>query len=266
MEKHPLVESIDWQKYKNFAAFLAQESGKVITPFFNNSELSVEIKSDNSPVTVADRNAEQVMRDHIRRVFPEHGVVGEEFGSENESAEFVWFLDPIDGTFSFVHGCPLFATLICLVHRGNPAIGVIHQPILDLLCVGDNLQTTLNGKKVEMRAQGQLSKATLLATDIGSIERHKSYSAFEQLRRRVKSFRTWGDAYGYLLLAGGHADIMLDPIMKQWDLMALIPVIRGAGGVISTWEGKSPVAGNSCVAANKQLHQKVIDLLNSGTQ
>ena len=246
-----------------FMERLAAASGEVIRPWFAAADLDVELKGDRSPVTQADREAEAVMRDLIGRRYPQHGIVGEEFGTENDGAQFVWVLDPIDGTISFASGCPLFGTLIGLLHEGKPVLGAIHQPVLEQLCVGDNTSTTLNGRTVKLRPCARLDEATLLATDLGNIARHQNYERFEALRGRTRLFRTWGDCFGYLLLAGGGADVMLDPIMNPWDLLPLIPVIRGAGGVITTWTGKDAADGASCVAANEALHPQVIELLNA---
>ena len=250
------------EEHVRFIHRLADESAKVIKPYFTVMNIEVEIKEDETPVTFADRQAEALMRDLIRREFPNHGIIGEEYGSENGDAEFVWILDPIDGTISFATGCPLFGTLICLLHEDRPILGAINQPILDLLCLGDNHRTSVNGSRVQMRKVAELAEATLLTTDVLSISEYQDGSGFEHLSQRVKYLRTWGDCYGYLLLACGGADIMLDPIMNPWDILPVIPIIQGAGGVISTWAGGDAVHGTSCVAANKQLHPIVTEILN----
>ena len=242
-------------EFITFMRKLADESAQVIKPYFAAVNLEVEAKADGTPVTLADRGAEEVMRRLIRKEFPSHGIIGEEFGIENEVAEFVWVLDPIDGTISFVSGCPLFGTLICLLHEG--------QPILDLLCIGDNNQTTVNGDLVQMREMDRLSEATLLATDISAIAKYQEREGFENLLRETKLFRTWGDCYGYLLLASGWADIMLDPVMNPWDILPVIPIIQGASGIITSWDGGDASRGDSCVAATKNLHSLVLEILNN---
>lgn len=245
---------------------LAVKSAEVIRPYFANPDLEVERKADLSPVTQADREGEAVMRDLIHRAYPQHGILGEEFGPENTSAEFVWVLDPIDGTISFARGCPLFGTLIGLLHASVPILGSIHQPVLQQLCMGHAGETTLNGRPVRLREVTQLEDATLLTTDIKAIAKYQNQAGFDRLLAHTRLFRTWGDCYGYLLLAAGGADIMLDPIMNPWDILPLIPVIQGANGVITTWMGTDAATGNSCVAANKTLHARVIDLLHSESQ
>jgi histidinol phosphatase-like enzyme (inositol monophosphatase family) len=245
-----------------FARQLALDSADVINRSVG-TPIDVELKGDLSPVTETDRRAEETMRARIRRRYPEHGVIGEEFGNEKEDAEFVWTLDPIDGTISFVSGCPLFGTLIGLLHRGKPVLGAIHQPLLGQLCIGNGRRTMLNGQVVRVRETTDLSRATLLTTDLKYVGAHQDRRGFERLVAGTGLFRTWGDCYGYLLVARGRADIMLDPIMSPWDLIPLIPIIRGSGGVITSWTGEDPLDASSCVAAGRSIHSRVIELLNS---
>jgi histidinol phosphatase-like enzyme (inositol monophosphatase family) len=251
------------KEFTEFIRALAEKSGEVIKPYFVKADLAVDLKEDQTPVTQADREAEAVMREEIRKAYPHHGLLGEEFGAENASAEFVWTLDPIDGTISFASGCPLFGTLIGLLHAGRPILGAIHQPILNQLCIGDNTDTTINGRVVRLRQVQHLSEAILLTTDIASIAKYQKQEGFERLLGQTHLFRTWGDCYGYLLVASGGADIMLDPIMNPWDILPLIPIIQGANGVITTWSGADASKGNSCVVANKALHPQVLEILNS---
>ena len=241
---------------------LAAQSGDFIRPFFGSPDLVVETKSDATPVTLADRGAEELMRGLIQKKFPSHGVMGEELGNDRADAEFVWVLDPIDGTKSFISGVPLWGTLIALLHRGQPVLGVIHQPILKQLMIGDDVTTTLNGRAVRVRPMARIEDATLLTTNVQSPAKYQNGPAFDSLAARAKLFRTWGDCYGYLLVAGGWADVMCDPIMNPWDIAALIPVIRGAGGIITDWQGRDPVNAKSIVAAGPALHASIIKALN----
>jgi len=251
------------KEFSDFMRTLAEKSGEVINPYFAQATIAVETKEDKTIVTQADREAETAMRRMIRKAYPQHGILGEEFGTENESAEFVWTLDPIDGTISFASGCPLFGTLIGLLHNGKPLLGAIHNPLLNQLCIGNNTETTLNGRAVKLRDTQQISKATLLTTDVAGIARYQNKNRFDKLLAQTHLFRTWGDCYGYLLVACGGADIMLDPIMNPWDILPLVPIIQGAGGVITTWSGGDAARGDSCVAANGFLHPKVLEILNS---
>jgi myo-inositol-1(or 4)-monophosphatase len=241
---------------------LARRSGEVILPYFAATGLHVEIKADETPVTAADRRAEELMRKLIRERFPDHGIVGEELGSERPEAEYVWLLDPIDGTKAFASACPLFGTLIALTHFGRPLLGAIHNPVLGQLLVGDGKTTQLNGRPSRVRPSRPLSDATFLCT-YPDVAPYQDQQAFQDLTRRARMFRTWGDCYGYLLLATGWADVMCDPIMNPWDIAALVPIVRGAGGVISDWQGNEAVSGASTVAASSaELHAQVIAALN----
>ena len=241
---------------------LAVRSGDFIRPLFANHDVAVESKSDNTPVTIADRGAEKLMREMISDRFPSHGIIGEEFGNEKPDAEWVWVLDPVDGTRSFAAGCPLFGTLIALKHAGEPVLGCIHQPVLRQMCIGDGETTTLNGNPVRVRQCESIEDAVLLGSDPLSPGKHQNGAAFDRLARRARLYRTWGDCYGYLLLSCGWADIMTDPIMNPWDIQALIPVVRGAGGVITDWQGGDPVNADSIVAAGPEIHAAVIEALN----
>jgi myo-inositol-1(or 4)-monophosphatase len=259
---HGFNTSVDSAPYRSFMTELAEKSADFIRPYFGAADLVVETKEDATPVTLADRGAEELMRKLINRTFPSHGIIGEEYGTERADAEFVWVLDPVDGTKSFAAGCPLFGTLIALLHQGQPVLGVIHQPILRQLMIGDGATTTLNGRTVRARTTSRIEDATFLTTNVHSPARHQNGPAFNALAARARLFRTWGDCYGYLLLAGGWADVMCDPIMNPWDIAALIPVVRGAGGVITDWRGGDPVNAKSIVAAGPALHASVIAALN----
>ena len=250
-------------KYKPFIKRLCLESAEVINPYFSSADLEVEKKEDNTPVTKADKEAEALIRKIINKEFPEHGIIGEEYGNENVDADFVWVLDPVDGTKSFASNVPLFGTLICLKYQGQPVLGAIHQSVLKQLVIGDGKSTTLNGKPVKVSSTKELKDATLLTTDSRRPANYKNGEKWEKLINQVNLFRTWGDAYGYLLAATGWADIMTDPILSEWDFAAMIPIVRGAGGIITNWEGGDPVGGNSVICGNPYLHPIVIEMLNS---
>ena len=250
--------------YRQFMIELAGMSGAFIRPHYGSTDLKVDLKADHTPVTVADRGAEELMRGHIRRRFPGHGVVGEEFGTDRGNAEFVWVLDPIDGTKSFTSAIPLFGTLIALLHQGQPLLGCIHQPILGQLMIGDGTSTTLNGSAVRTRAVARIEEATLLTTSPSSLLKLPGGRAYQALMERARLARTWGDCYGYLMVASGRADVMYDPIMNLWDIAALVPIIRGAGGVITDAKGGAAYpAANTVASANADLHRQVIEAMNA---
>ena len=255
--------SVELSPYRTFMLELARESGAFIRPYFLQPGVTVEIKPDQSPVTIADRGAEELLRARIAKKFPAHGIVGEEFGSERADAEFVWVLDPIDGTKAFITGLPLWGTLIALLHRGQPVLGCIHQPVLNQLVIGNGVTTELNGQRVRCRSTTRIEDATLLTSDPFNPEKYQDGARYDALARRARLVRTWGDCYGYLLLATGWADLCLDPIMNPWDIAALVPIIRGAGGVISDWQGGAAYpAASTVAAATPELHAQVIAALS----
>lgn len=253
------------EPFVSFIRELADASAKVILPYYGARDMGLELKGDSSPVTLADRGAEKVMREMIQARFPDHGIVGEEFGTERGDAEYVWVLDPVDGTKSFILAVPLFGTLIGLMHRGKPIVGCINQPVLGQLMIGDGNTTTLNGKPVRVRTCPSLSNATLLTTDPTYPAKYQNGAAFDALAQSVRLYRGFGDCYGYLMLCAGLIDVMVDPIMNPWDLLPLVPVLEGAGARITDWHGKpaNHMGANSGVACVPELHDEVIRLLNS---
>lgn len=248
-------------EFKKFIYYLANISANIIRPYFRTG-MNIEHKEDKSPVTVADKNAEEAMRKVIIEEYPEHGIVGEEFGSYKEDAEYKWVLDPIDGTKSFICGVLGFGTLIALLKNDEPILGAINQPILNEFLIGDNNTTFINNKPASVRNCNDISEAVLLTTDHINIEKYHNLEKFEKLIRKVRLYRSWGDCYGYYLLATGFADVMIDPIMSFWDTMALIPIIKGAGGIITDYKGDDPANGSSIIAASPGIHSQVIKWLN----
>ena len=260
----------DLRPFLDFTAELARASAEVIVPLFGARDCGLELKADDSPVTIADREAERVMRALIGEKFPDHGVIGEEFGAHNVGAEWVWVLDPVDGTRSFVAGVPLFGTLIGLLHRGRPVVGCVHQPVLNQLLLGDNRTTTLNGEIVRASSGDDLGRALLLTTDPLRPAKCHCSQRWGDLSCAVGTVRTWGDCYGFLMVATGRAEIMIDTRMMPWDIFPIVPCLRGAGAQISSWDGTpmpdfAPAQLTqkmlSCVASAPALHGRVIELL-----
>jgi myo-inositol-1(or 4)-monophosphatase len=256
----------------DFTAFigrLATASGETILPFFRTS-LSVDNKNtqDFDPVTEADRAAEAVMRRLIKQNFPQHGIVGEEFGTEREDAEYVWVLDPIDGTKSFISGFPIWGTLIALLHRGSPVYGMMHQPYIGERFSGDNGSARFQGannasRKLAVRRCASLKDATLFTTSprlMGDADREK----FHRVESDVRLTRYGGDCYSYCMLAAGHLDLVIETELKAYDIAALIPIVTGAGGVVTTWEGKPAQNGGRIVAAgDPRVHEAALKILNA---
>lgn len=245
-----------------FANTLADRAGDLLRDYHARADTPVEIKPDGSPVTIADKDCEKHLRAWIAEQFPAHGVIGEEFGEDRPDAEFVWILDPIDGTKSFIPRVPLYGLLFGLLYQGKPFLGVIEQPITRQRVVGDGQRTLYNGQPAQVSSQRELSQALLLTTDIKNVAKYQDNPAWQRLLQATGTFRTWGDCYGHLMVAAGHGDIMADPILNPWDLLPLIPVLQGAGATISDWKGGDPIASANIIAANPWLHEQVLTVLN----
>lgn len=216
---------------------LANAAGDVIRRYFRQ-KIAVDEKSDLTPVTIADREAETAMRRLIEARFPEHGILGEEHGRTRPDADYVWVLDPIDGTKSFISGIPLFGTLIALAWRGRPVLGVIDQPISRERWIGAaGRPSTLNGAAIRTRACTELGKATLYCTAPDMYEGEDA-AAFARLRAAVKLTRYGADCYAYAVLATGFVDFVVEGSLKPYDWSAAVPVIEGAGGVVTDWHGR----------------------------
>jgi histidinol-phosphatase len=255
----------------DFSAFvdeLAAVSGETIRPFFRTA-LSVEDKGGPGafdPVTAADHAAETAMRALIRRTFPDHGIVGEEFGGERPDAEYVWVLDPIDGTKSFISGMPAWGTLIALTRFGEPVYGTMNQPFIGERFSGDGGAAHYRGpagaRELHVRPCPRLSEAVLFTTS-PRLMNAADRKAFERVEEAVRLSRYGGDCYAYCMLASGHVDLVIETGLKPYDVLALVPIIAGAGGVITTWENGSPAAGGRIVAAgDRRVHAAALELLN----
>ena len=251
----------DHSALMEFIRLLAEESGALIRRYFR-SGYSVDSKTDETPVTIADRQAEERMRELIRQRYPSHGILGEEYGHHQPEAPFQWVLDPIDGTKNFISHGYLFGTLIALVHEQKALLGAIHQPILQDLLIGDGGTAWLNGDPVRVRACAGIEDAVFLTTDHYNVANFHNGPAFEKVAQRAALYRTWGDCHGYYLVAVGGADVMTDPVMNFWDRAALVPIIEGAGGRITDWQGGDPLYGNGVIASGGDIHEELIRLLN----
>lgn len=223
-------------RFVQLANALADAARPIAARYFR-TPVAIDDKTDNSPVTIADREAETAMRDLLTRHVPEHGVLGEEHGAVRIDAEYVWVLDPIDGTKAFITGLPIFGTLVALLHRGKPVMGIIDQPILKERWLGvDGERSTFNGQPISVRACPSLANAYMYST--APIMFPGAYEKpHETLTKKVKLFRWGGDCYAYGLLASGHVDLVVEASLKLYDFAALVPIIKGAGGLITDWRG-----------------------------
>ena len=250
----------------DLAVALADAAGAVVRRYFQTG-LDADDKADESPVTVADREAEAVMRALLAERAPGDGIIGEEHGRERTDAEYVWVLDPIDGTKAFLTGKPLFGTLVGLLHHGVPVLGIIDQPILGDRWLGVEGRPTLrNGRPVRVRACAGLGQARLSTTGpqyFTAAER----ALFDGLGARVKLLSYGGDCYQYGLVASGSLDLVVESGLKLHDFAALVPVITGAGGVITDWQGR-PLdvrsTGSVVAAGDARVHAAAIEALVEG--
>lgn len=250
------------------AGRMADESGKLLRRRFR-SELGFEDKADSTPVTATDREVEKILRRMIEAEYPAHGIVGEEFGAVRENADYVWVLDPIDGTAGFVTGKPLFGTLIGCVHKGVPLIGVIDHPALNERWVGGSgAPTTMNGKRARTRPCARISDAMLYATTPYMFVGGDAY-AFDTLCEAVKRPQFGADCYAYGLLASGFVDLVVEASMKPTDYCALAPVVQAAGGLITDWDGR-PLGLNSdgrvLAAGDARIHARALKILATGRE
>jgi inositol-phosphate phosphatase/L-galactose 1-phosphate phosphatase/histidinol-phosphatase len=243
---------------------LADAARPIAARYFRTG-VTIDDKSDASPVTIADREAETAMRALLTRHVPEHGVFGEEHGAERTDAEYVWVLDPIDGTKAFITGLPIFGTLIALLHHGKPVLGIIDQPILGERWLGvAGERSTFNGQPIAVRACADLANAYMYSTApiMFPGEWEKRHAALTQ---RVKLFRWGGDCYAYGLLASGHVDLVVENSLKLYDFAALVPVVKGAGGLITDWQGSEldmNSDGSVLAAGDPATHRAASAVLN----
>ena len=254
----------------DFSAFvdeLATLSGETILPFFRTA-LSVADKGfvgSFDPVTAADHASETAMRNLIHRTFPDHGIIGEEFGSERADAEYVWVLDPIDGTKSFISGMPAWGTLIALLRSGQPVFGVMNQPFTRERFSGDGGRANYRGpagaRGLRVRPCADLATAVLFTTS-PRLMNASDRASFERVEQVVRLSRYGGDCYAYCMLAAGHVDLVIETELKPYDVLPLMPIIVGAGGLITSWEGEAAHAGGRVVVAgDKRVHAAALDVL-----
>ena len=257
----------DLSQYSAFAAHLADLARPIAKRYFR-SELTIIDKPDSTPVTLADMEIETCIREEIGRVYPTHGVLGEEHDDTNLDAEWVWVIDPIDGTKAFTCGKPQFGTLVALAHRGEPVIGVIDQPILDERWVGvKGFGTTFNGRAARVSATRKpLSETIVLITTPDMFDRAEDAPVFDRLKAACKGIYYGGDCYNYALLASGHVDLVIEVRLKTVDFAAVVNPIVEAGGVACDWGGSSlnlDSDGTIVAAANQALTDEVLRVINA---
>lgn len=255
MNKNELEELLD------FTVGIAREAGEITLRYFRG-EYETRLKGKDNFVTAADLEAEALIRSRLKERFPDDAIVGEEEGEREGSTGRRWIIDPIDGTYSFVHGVPLYGVLIGLEVAGEPVLGVVNLPALgELVSAARGVGCFSNGVRARVSETRKLSDALLLATDFGTCERYGFGAAARALERSAGSRRTWGDCYGYVLVATGRADVMLDPVLSIWDCAPLLPILEEAGGTFTDWRGERTILAGNAVATNGLLYDEVMALI-----
>jgi len=242
---------------------LARQAGEITLKYFQQTDLAVESKSDSSPVTIADCETEQYLRDEIGRLFPGDKVIGEEFGEgPGEEGARRWIVDPIDGTKSFIHGVPLYGVMIGVEEAGQMIAGAVFIPPLNDMVVAERGKGCWwNGKRAQVSKTAKLSEALILTTDVANQTKYGKTESWNRLCAGARLVRTWGDCYGHILVATGRADAMFDPQMNPWDCAALLPILEEAGGTFTDYKGTATVYGADAISTNSALLpeiQKVI--------
>ena len=248
------------------ATEIAWKAGKQTLSLFQNADLQVEKKSDRSPVTLADRNAETLLRNEIAAHYPDDAIVGEEFGKTEGSSGYRWILDPIDGTKSFISGVPLYGTMVGVELDGESVMGVVYLPGLDEGVYASKGQGAwhIQGSSPPVAAKvsttDQLAECTFVTSEVSSFSERSAGAVFERLQHACYVTRTWGDCYGYLLVATGRVDLMIDPILNIWDAAAVQPILQEAGGRFTDWRGAPRIDSGDAIGSNGHIHDQVVEI------
>ena len=225
------------QDYLQFALDAAWQAGRITLGHFQTG-VRVESKTNNTPVTIADREAEQKVRRLVQETWPDHGIIGEEYDDSAAKSRYTWVVDPIDGTKSFISGVPLYSTLLALMEDNEPILGVIHLPALNETVYAVRGQGCYwNGRRAHVSSVDKLENAVALCSEMESMERYGRSAEWQRIVKATRYQRTWGDGYGYALVATGRAEIMVDPAMHLWDAGPLQVILEEAGGTFTDWQG-----------------------------
>ena len=249
--------------FLSFAETTAREAGALTLEYFLTDGARAEFKSDDTPVTIADRKAEELIRRRIAETYPDHQIVGEEYGATEGTSDYRWIIDPIDGTKSFVHGVPLYAVLIALEIKGKMEVGCAYFPALDeIISAATGLGAHWNGKPCRVSEVASIDRAVCAHIDTAYFGKNGKGEAWDRLQKAVYYNAGWCDAYGYLLVATGRAEIMLDPVMAVWDCGPFPPIFKEAGGYFGDWSGnEGRIDGGEALATNAALRSEVVALL-----
>ncbi len=247
--------------YLEFAVEMAYQAGRLTLGYFQTG-VRPDFKADDTPVTAADRAAEGLIRSRIEGRFPDHAIVGEEYGETETRSSHRWLIDPIDGTKAFIRGVPLYAVLLGLEIEGSVEVGVAYFPALDeMLAAASEEGCWWNGRRAHVSAVSSLGQAYVVFTDVASFARHGHSEAWRRIQQAAYFRAGWGDAYGYLLVATGRAELMLDPAMSVWDCGPFPPILHEAGGYFGDWQGNPTIYAGEAMATTQALLPDVLALL-----
>ncbi|MBN2145786.1 MAG: inositol monophosphatase family protein [Anaerolineales bacterium] len=252
----------DLQEYLDFTVETAYLAGRLTLGYFQTG-IRPDQKADQSPVTIADRQAEELIRSRIEKRYPQHAVVGEELGiKETQNATHRWFIDPIDGTKSFIRGVPLYGVLIGLEIEGQVQVGAVYLPAMEeMVAAATGLGCWWNGRRARVSQVSSLSQAVVTCTDVGKFARYGRQEAWERIQQAAWYRVGWGDAYGYCLVATGRAELMLDPVMNDWDCGPFPPIFLEAGGYFGDWQGNVTIHAEEAMATTQVLLPEVLSLI-----
>jgi histidinol-phosphatase len=249
--------------FLDFAVDAAWQAGQLTLAHFQTG-VAVEQKADESPVTVADRGAEELLRRLIESRFPGHAIVGEEYGETDRDSTYRWIIDPIDGTRSFIRGVPLYGVLIGLEIAGEMVVGVAHLPGLgEMLAAAKGEGCRWNGRPARVSEVSRLDRALVVYTDCAHFAAYGRAEAWARIQAASHTQRGWGDCYGHCLVATGRAEVMLDPILSAWDCAALVPILQEAGGTFTDWNGEATIYGRNGFSTNGSLFDQVMRILQT---
>ena len=257
----------DLDQRLQLALAAAGEAGEITLEYFRRQDLKVELKGDDTPVTAADRRAEEHLRSRIAQSFADDAILGEEFPERPGTSGFRWILDPIDGTKSFIHGVPLYGTLVGLEHAGQPVLGVIRIPALDecVYAAAGLGAWYLHGQGPPLPAKvsqrGRLAESLFLTSEVATFDTVGRRDVYQRLQAAARLSRSWGDCYGYLMVATGRAELMVDPVVAVWDLAPLLPIIEEAGGTFTDWQGRRTIHSGQAIATNGRVFEEAMGII-----
>jgi len=256
-----MTQPVPTHTFLDFAMDAAWQAGQLTLAHFQTGVV-VEQKADDSPVTIADRGAEELLRRLIESRFPDHAILGEEFGVSDRDSTYRWIIDPIDGTRSFIRGVPLYGVLVGLEIAGEMVVGVAYFPGLgEMVSAASGEGCRWNGRRAHVSTVSRLDQALVVYTDCGKFAPYGRSEAWARLQEATHTQRGWCDCYGHCLVATGRAEVMVDPIMNPWDCAPLLPILQEAGGTFTDWNGNSTIYGNNAFSTNGLLFDPVMDLV-----